>query len=247
MAKKRWLYTLLIVFACVQGNGLIVYADGNIRIHGAPATASLIILPQQAVLSHHLGAQITVETNGSLKGMEDLLAGRADIALTSCQVDALDLKLTAEQKSRLHIYPLGREKIVFIAHNGNPVQHLIKDEFVKILRGEEKYWTQFNPDIGITIVTTQAEKGSVRSVVERDLLQGKIGGRIKIVPTSLDVRRETATIPGALGIISTVLVDSSVSIITVNEELYHPLLLVTYGDESPLVKQLIEMVLQHKH
>ena len=94
-----------------------------------------------------------IEATGSSEGIEDLLAGRADIAMASRPMS--DEEETAAKRGGLVFREtvVARMGIAVVVNHGNPVSSVTVDRLAEVFSGEIRNWREIGgPDEQITVV-----------------------------------------------------------------------------------------------
>jgi phosphate transport system substrate-binding protein len=85
--------------------------------------------------------------NSSPHGLDDLIAGRADVAMLSSPLTAVAGKINQKQPgavdmSALNEFKIGETRVVFIVHPSNPVKSLTPPQLKEILAGNITNWKE---------------------------------------------------------------------------------------------------------
>jgi phosphate transport system substrate-binding protein len=133
--------------------------------------------------------------------------------------------------------------VAFVVHPDNPVRRLTPDQLTNLLVGKTENWREVGgPDQRIIIVTAQPGDG-MRTMVESTLLLGRELSRdARGMTNATQIAKVVAQVPGAIGIVAAESFDSSVAEIKQDAALANPLILVTIGEGTPQVRQVIDAV-----
>jgi phosphate transport system substrate-binding protein len=208
----------------------------------------MLVAPHQAEIELASGRQIVVTGNGSQRGLADLMAGKAQIAMISAPLKLEVERINATQPglldlARLKAHVVGEAHVGFAVHPNNPVRHLSRDALIDVLLGKIQNWREVGGlDQRIIIVTAQPGDG-LRTMVEDTLLPGRALAKDALAMTNAtQIAKIVAQVPGAIGIVAAARLDPAVAEIKQDAALTNPLILVTLGDGTPPVRQVIDAV-----
>lgn len=111
-----------VIFAAVLAIGVSTAASAEtLRIHGSSTFFNKIFKQHQAAIEQESGVTLSVNPNGSGRGMADLMSGKADLAMSSSTLNALITKMNKknpgsvdESKVQGHFVALTR--VAFVTH-----------------------------------------------------------------------------------------------------------------------------------
>src|SRR5262249_42182529 len=152
------------------GLGGAAAQGGPILLHGSTTVANTLVLPHKAQIEAASGEAITVVGNGSQRGLADLLAGNAPIAMISAPLAGEGKKSKARQPgaidaARLAVHPVGETRAAFVVHPSNRVRALPDRTIAAMLAGSIANWKEAGgPDQAVVVVAAQTGDG-VRSSV----------------------------------------------------------------------------------
>lgn len=223
-----------------------VAAAGPVSLHGSTTVNNMIITPKKAEIEKASGQQLDVVGNGSGRGIVDLVAGTAQIAMISAPLDDEVKKLNEKtpgsvDAARLKAHQIGESRVAFAVHPSNTVKSLTNAQLADVFAGKTKNWKEIGgPDQPVVIVAAQPGDG-LRAMVEATMLKGaSLPADTRAMSNATQVAKIVAQLPGAIGILAPASIDSSVSELRGDTPIVQPLILVTMGDESPEVHQVVE-------
>jgi phosphate transport system substrate-binding protein len=240
----------IVGIACFAIGILVASAAGAepIFLNGSTTVIRVLIGPHQAEIEAASGQQIVITGNGSQRGLADLMAGKAQVAMISAPLELEIAKINAKQPGaidldRLRAHVVGAARVAFAVHPDNPVRRLSPDQLTDVLIGKTQNWREVGGlDQGIIIVTAQPGDG-LRTMVESTLLPGRVLAKdARAMTNATQIAKVVAQVPGAIGIVATASLDSSVAEIKQDAALITPLILVTIGDGTPQVRRVIDAV-----
>jgi phosphate transport system substrate-binding protein len=222
----------------------------TVSLNGSTTVMNALVMPKKAQIEAASGQQITVVGNGSQRGLADLLAGKAQIGMISAPLDEEVTKINAKQPgsidpTKLTAHLVGETRVAFAVHPSNPVRTLTSVQLADIFTGTIKNWKDVGgADLPIVVVAAQPGDG-VRSMVESKFLKGgDFTKDTRAMSNALQIAKVVAQLPGAIGVLAAVSIDSSVGELKADVAIAQPLILVTTGEETQPVRKVIEAVTQ---
>ncbi|MFY8106858.1 MAG: substrate-binding domain-containing protein [Elstera sp.] len=216
----------------------------GVALNGSTTVIKLVLEASKVKIEQESGQKLTIVGNGSQRGVADLAAGKADIAMISTALAdilaAMGQAGAAVSAADYKEHPLAPTEIAFAVHPSNPLASLTVDQMVQVLKGTAKSWTDVGGAAVPVIVVSEQKGGGIRTIVETELLaKAELGATLRELPGALQVTKVTAQIPGALGLVSLKTLDASVKPLTIPKKLVQNLSLVTKGEPSPAAKAVI--------
>ena len=117
----------------------------SISLNGSTTVAYMLVLPNKATIEAASGQRIVVVGNGSQRGLSDLVAGRAEIAMISAPLEEEAARVNRRKPGSfdptgLKAYIVGESRVAFIVHPTNPVRSLSNAKLADILTGKITNW-----------------------------------------------------------------------------------------------------------
>lgn len=239
--KKLSLLVLSLILSTMN-----VAAAGQVSLHGSTTVNNAILTPKKAEIEKASGQQLTIVGNGSGRGIADLIEGKAQIAMISApladEVKKLNEKTPGSvDGSSLKAHQIGETRVAFAVHPSNAVKSLTNAQLTDVFAGKIKNWNEIGGgDQPIMIVSAQPGDG-LRSMVELTLIKGSsLPSDTRAMPNATQVAKIVSQLPGAIGILAPASIDSSVTELRSDKSIVQPLILVTKGDVTSEVKQVLE-------
>lgn len=234
--------------AAVVAGGLllgsnIAVAAGKLTISGSTTVDNTIMTPYRADIEGKSGLALDVVGNGSGRGVADLEAGKADVAMISSPLDAVISKANKSKPGSLsgaglQAHPVGGTKMFVVVNKNNPVNDLTPDQARDIFTGKITNWKDVGgPDLGIQVFSERAS-GGARSTFEKDFLKGELLASAKPVGSVALGVKIAGQNPKAITFAGRKLMTSDVKSMP-SVVIEQPLWLVTKGDPSPEAAALI--------
>lgn len=222
-------------------------------IEGSRTFAVTLLLPNERDVEAQSSQEIRISQSGSTHGIEALLEGHADMAMISAPLGTVvgainehahggteDVKINGRE---LVAHEMGQSMVSFVVNPTNPVQALSQDQLYDILAGRITNWSEVGGVVmPIQILALHAGNGA-RAVVENKLSEW--GDHLEthtFLQLEPMVVRGVAQVPGALGVVSSAHVDSSVVALATDVRLSQPLFLVTRGQPDARMQEIIQAV-----
>jgi phosphate transport system substrate-binding protein len=221
------------------------FAD-TVKLAGSATLVNAIVTPNRERVEKASGHTLQIVSNATGKGLVDLVDKNADVAMISSSLDTA--LLTAELAGKkidpatLRVHDLRPDEIVFLVNAANPVSRLTTAQLGDIHTGRVSNWKQVGgKDLPITIYTSTAQ-GATSAVVKKVVMGGADYPAGVKVMTSFP--RIADLIPGDEGGIGAlghgfVKADGKAKLVETTK-LIRPLALVTLGEPSPKVRQVID-------
>jgi phosphate transport system substrate-binding protein len=232
-------------FAVVLVGTQAVWA-GQVSLHGSTTVMNTIIGPNKTEIERQSGQQIELVGNGSQRGIADLVAGRAQIAMISAPLAEEVRKVNEKTQGaidtgHLKAHQIGGTTVAFAIHPSNTVRTLANRRLADIFAGWVKNWKELGgSDQEIIIVTAQPGDG-LRAMVEANLLGGAdLPTGARAMTNATQVAKVVSQLPGGIGIVAPASLDGSVAELRGDDPIVQPLILVTMGEETSEVRRVIE-------
>jgi phosphate transport system substrate-binding protein len=136
-----------------------------------------------------------------------------------------------------------------MVHPGNPVRSLSNAQLADVLTGKIRNWKEIGgTDRPVMVVAAQPGDG-VRTLVEDRLLKGgALTKETRVMQNAPQITKVVEQVPGAIGLYTASALVSSVAELKTDTPIVQPLILVTLGEESSEIRQVIGAVeLAAKH
>jgi phosphate transport system substrate-binding protein len=219
---------------------------GQVTLHGSTTVNNAIMVPKKAEIEKASGQQLDIVGNGSGRGIVDLVEGKAQIAMISAPLEDEVKKLNEKtpgsvDAGRLKAHQIGESRVAFAVHSGNTVKSLTNAQLTDVFAGKIKNWKEIGgADQPIVVVAAQPGDG-LRSMVEATLLKGgSLPGDTRAMTNATQVAKVVSQLPGGIGIVAPNAIDSSVAELHGDTPIVQPLILVTMGDETAEIHQVLE-------
>jgi phosphate transport system substrate-binding protein len=235
----------LMLAGLVAALPTLALAD-TVRLAGATTVVNVVINPSRAAVEKSTGHTLEINGNATGKGLVELTDGKADAAMVSEPMDiALAAAEVAGKKidgSKLKMHEIRKDEIVFIVHPANPVGKLTLAQLGDIHTGKITNWKQVGgKDMPITVYS-DALTGGTRAMIRKVVMGGN--DYAPSVRSLTSVSRVAELVPGdesAIGGLGKGFVKADGKTKTIEtSKIERPLAIVTVGEPSPKVAQVID-------
>jgi phosphate transport system substrate-binding protein len=236
-------FTILFVGWLILGP--VAQAD-TVAIHGSTTVANAILLPHKADIENASGETLDIVGNGSGRGLSDLTAGKADIAMISAPLETEVAAANAKAPGSLALdklvaHKIGEARVAFVVHPSNPVKELTLTQLTQILSGKVTNWRDVGGSDQPIVVIAAGPGDGVRSVVEKQLLDSaSIHAQLREMINAPQIAQVVSQLPPALGVASAISLRSDVAVLKTDQLIGQPLVLVTTTTPSAQSAKVIE-------
>lgn len=237
----------LISAAVIAAAMLPIGASADtVKLAGATTVVNVVVNPYRAAVEKSTGHTLEINGNATGKGMVDLSENKCDAAMVSEPMDiALAAAEVAGKKldgSKFQMHEIRKDEIVFIVNAANPVTKLTLQQLSDIHTGKITNWKQVGgKDLPITVYS-DAVTGGTRAMIKKVVMGN--ADYAQSVKSLTSVSRIAELVPGDVSAIGGlgrgfVKSDGKTKVIETTK-IERPLAIVTMGEPSPKVKQVID-------
>lgn len=172
-------------------------ASDQVIVTGSTTIQPIAEVAKEGFERAHAGVHILVSGVGSSAGIENVIAGTADIGTSSRDLkgDELDAGLVDT--------PIAYDAIAVIVNPSNPIDGLTKEQVKAIFMGEITNWRQVGgPDMEIGLVNRDEASGTREAFSKIVLEKERFDPTAVVLPGTGQVRSVVAQAPSAIGYIS---------------------------------------------
>jgi phosphate transport system substrate-binding protein len=198
----------LLRFATLASLAIIVAttANADVKVHGATTVAFGLMNPQKSKIEKLAGVALTILPSSTSHGLNDLVQGKADIAMLAEPLESIAASMNGKQPGLIdpaayddrHV---GNAYVQFIVHPSNPLQKLSIEQLAGLFSGRVKNWQE----IGGTnqLVLLVGEPTSTPHRLIKEALGIAYSAELRIVQNTNQTAIIVAQAPGAISYIST--------------------------------------------
>jgi phosphate transport system substrate-binding protein len=203
----RFSASILLLSAVLFGVPLYSGAESaDVRVHGATTVTFGLMKPHAARIEKLAGVPITLLPSSTSRGLADLVAGKADLAMLAEPLESAAANLNKNQPDAIDMAKyegahVGDAYVQFIVHPSNPVQRLSKAELARLFSGQVKNWSEIGgPDQPVLVI---GEPTSSPHRMIREALGISYAPDLRVVQNTNQTATIVAQAPGAISYIST--------------------------------------------
>lgn len=252
--KRKWpalsagRFAVAAVLAIVAGGVTVTQAVAEtLIIQGSTTFYRRLVEPTKGALENESKHQLTIVPNKSLPGLMALLEGRAHMSMISSSLSSeiaqLKKVMPGMSYERLQAHPILNTRIAIAIHASNPVRKTSLNQVRKVILGQVSNWSELggkNQPIRVVMV---GGGGGVTTVVEAELLNGKVpeGQHLIWVKSPVQLVQVVEQEQGAVGFAQLALLKQR-GLVEIQTEapIEQTLSLVTFGDPTPAMKAVID-------
>ena len=190
------LLALVVLMGCA---GPLVGGSEPVTLQIAGSTSMRPVLEElaKAYQAIHPDVQFQIRGGGSVLGLQDLRAGKADIAAVSWKAESEPVP------SGVQAAPIARDSLVILVHPSNRVPGLTLLQLRALYRGETLDWATLGGLSGEPVVVSREDGSGDREAFE-SLVMGsdRVTLNALVMPTAPAVADYVARHPAAIGYVS---------------------------------------------
>jgi phosphate transport system substrate-binding protein len=216
-------------------------------VQGSTTFSRRLMEPYESVIEADSKHDLTIIPNKSMPGLIALMEGRAHMAMISAslssEVAQIKKIMPGLAYDRLQVHSIVSTRIAIATHPSNPVRKTTLNQIRKVLLGQISNWSELGGKDQPIRVVLVGGGGGVTTVVESELLNGKLpeGPHIIYVKTPVQLVQVIEQEPGALGFAQLALTKQrGLPELRTEAPIEQTLSLVTFGDPTPAMKAVIE-------
>lgn len=222
-------------------------AQTAIKFNGSSTTHKML-LPYVAAVSSAHQVKIEFVPNGTGRGLEDLAAGRAQVAMITGDL-AYFAQLLNETKpgtvdpAKLRTFRLAdleKTAATAIVHPGNPVTSLTHAQLQGLFSGKIANWKEVGgPDLPVVPVLPSPSDGVFGSFTVAIMQGVPFAANARRVTLATDLPKIVAQLPGAIAFLSIANAVGDVKQVAPAPQFIPPNYLVTTGEPAEPLKSVI--------
>lgn len=215
-------------------------------ISGSSTVGHGLMMPHETEVETRSAVRIEVNATGSGHGIKALVNGDADMAMISAPLGSVVSNINARDPGSINgrelvAHQVGGSQVAFIVHPSNPVRALSAQQLYDVLTGRITNWADLG---GLPIpinLLAEPPGGGVRSAVEHRLSEwGDVLAVEHYVQSARLVPGAVAQVAGGFGITALSHVEGPVALVTTEEDVVQPYLLITRGQPNARARAVIE-------
>ena len=170
---------MLVAILALCATALVTQAVAEtLVIQGSTTFSRRLMEPYKAAIESDSKHELTVIPNKSMPGLIALMEGRAHMAMISAslnsEVEQIKKIMPGLAYDRLQAHSIVSTRISIATHPSNPVRKASLNQIRKILLGQISNWSELGGKDQPIRVVLVGGGGGVTTVVESELLNGKL-------------------------------------------------------------------------
>ncbi|MCL2389059.1 MAG: phosphate ABC transporter substrate-binding protein [Elusimicrobia bacterium] len=177
-------------------------AFANERIVAEGSTTVLPVMQRTAevFMNQNPGVNISIRGGGSGVGINSLIGGRNDIAMSSRAIRDSELRTAAERGVNPRATMVALDAIAVVVNNNNPVNNLTQQQVTDIFTGRITNWSEVGGESrAIVVISRDTASGSFETFNELALRGQRQSRRAMMQASNQSVAQVVSTTPGAIG------------------------------------------------
>ena len=181
-------------------------AAADVRVHGATTVTFGLMKPHKDTIEKKAGVELTILPSSTTRGLTDLAAGRADIAMLAEPLETAAASVNEKQPGTVKVEELagrhvGNAYVQFIVNPSNPKQSLSKTELAGLFSGRIRNWSEIG-GANLPILLVGEPTSSPHKLIA-ETLAISYPPDLRVVQNTNQTAVIVAQAPGALSYIST--------------------------------------------
>ena len=246
-AKRACKPALVAVLALMATAEVTQAVAETLIVQGSTTFSRRLMEPYKSAIEADSKHELTVIPNKSMPGLIALMEGRAHMAMISAslnsEVEQIKKIMPGLAYDRLQVHSIVSTRIAIATNQSNPVRKTSLNQIRKVLLGQISNWSELGGKDQPIRVVLVGGGGGVTTVIESELLNGKLpeGPHIIYVKTPVQLVQVIEQEPGALGFAQLALTKQrGLPELSTEAPIEQTLSLVTFGDPSPAMKAVID-------
>ncbi len=175
MKKKRSMVLLSLVSWLAVGvlfSGM-AWGGDTVSLQGSSNTHKTIVEPGKDACQKATGVTLDILGNNAGAGVESLIAGKCDIAMSADKLSAVLAELKGvKDPGNLKEFVVGRARMVVVVHKDNPISKVTGEQLKGLLTGTIESWKALGWKDSPVVVIAAPVGAANRNIVQRDLMGG---------------------------------------------------------------------------
>ena len=232
---------MLTLGAMVAGGALVGRAGAAdpLKVSGSTTVYANVFVPHQSKIESSAGVKLAVVSNGSGRGLADLVSGQSDVAMISSPLAEVAKKSNIDP-APLKEFKVANSRLIFIVHASNPVKSLTLEQVRDIFAGKITNWKDVGGTPGPILSVTEDAKGGLRTTFEDKVMRGTaVSPQARALPNGTQIPTIVRQAAGAIGTSNPRHDLNGVKVLE-TDKVEQALYLVTKGAPNPVAAKVIE-------
>lgn len=219
----------------------------ELKVGGGGASIATVFTPVKTPFEKATGHNLYILQSTPKNGLIDLWQGKLDAAVTAVALDGMIAGAEKDgvkvDKAALQVFTVGQNKTAAFVHPSNPVKTLSKEQLKGLFTGKIQNWKEVGGNDAPVLVVWGKNSPGQNALFTKIILDGEAITKDVLETTDYKgILDSVAANPEAIGIDPLSMENASVKAIRLNPPADSPILLITKGQPSPAVKQLLDFV-----
>jgi phosphate transport system substrate-binding protein len=246
---------LAVVFAATMFAGN-VFAQ-KIVLEGSTTVLPIAQRAAEEYMDANSKADLTVRGGGSGVGINSLIAGTCDIAMSSRAIRDSEIQSAESKGRKTKAFVVAMDGIAVIVNNSNSVSSLSKKQIADIYTGKVTNWSEVGgKNEKIVVVSRDSASGTFESFSELALNKQKVIGGALMQASNQAISTTISKTPGAIGYVGIGYISGSIKAVSIDGVMpsaetvltgkypySRPLFMYTNGEPKGQVKDFMDFVL----
>jgi phosphate transport system substrate-binding protein len=241
-------HLLLAILVLMLGTAVLTQAAAEtLIVQGSTTFSRRLLEPYKSGIESDSKHELTVIPNKSMPGLIALMEGRAHMSMISAslksEIEQLKKVFPGLAYDRLQAHSIVSTRIAIAIHPSNSIRKASLNQIRKALLGQISNWSELGGKDQAIRVVLVGGGGGVTTVVESELLNGKLpeGPHIIYVKSPVQLVQVIEQEIGALGFAQLTLTKQrGLPELITEAPIEQTLSLVTFGDPTPAMKAVID-------
>ncbi len=171
-----------ILFAALLSLALAApaMAAGEVVINGSTTVLPVVQKTAEAFMEENPGTVLAISGGGSGNGIKAIIDQLCDIAMTSRDIKASEIKLAESKGIKPMRHVVAVDALVPVVHPSNPIKNLTTAQLADIYMGKVRNWEELGgPDARVVVISRDTSSGTYET------WQEKILGKKRVSPAAL--------------------------------------------------------------
>lgn len=236
----------LITVATITFSASLV-CSSEIKLGGGGASIATVFEPVKAAFEKTPGHNLIILQSTPVDGLKDLWEGKLEAAVTAVDLNGMIASVARSgvtvDKTALKVADVGTNKTVVLVHPSNKTTALSKEQLKGLFTGRTTNWKDVGGNDEPVLVVWGKNSPGQNALFSKIILDGE-----KVTSENLEasdysaIKDSVASNQGAIGIDPLGMVDGTVKCIKPTPETNSTILLITRGEPSPQVRQLLDFI-----
>ena len=220
--------------------------SAEIKVHGATTVTYGLMRPYQSEIEALAGVKLTILPSSTSHGLDDLVQGKADIAMLAEPLKDIAAVMNTRQPGFIDVADyvdrhVANAFVQIIVHPGNPLQALSNAQLAGLFSGRIQNWSEIGGENQPVLVVVEPTSSPYRLI--KDALHISYAPDARVVQNANQTAVIVAQVPGAISYLTTaheIPMRGKLAFVKTDLQLPLQLHLAFRKDASELVRRVVE-------